>query len=203
MKIEAIRDVLQIARDMHGSNDKLLPKVIKLSHAKVACALSRKLSVQASSVYAGVSLRSVHRYVKSPAMQDTVLDIIRGRLDGSVSRETFDNVEDIYEVLLCKAREGDMTGIKEVLRLVGRGGSEGRASDEATTTASSGYIRTTPTLEYDNALPPATSTKAEEHPSPPPEYLDVIAPVWSVGPVSENESARLALDLTDQSDDEH
>jgi hypothetical protein len=50
MKIEAIRDVLQIARDMHGSNDKMLPKVIKLSHAKVACALSRKLSIQDSSV---------------------------------------------------------------------------------------------------------------------------------------------------------
>lgn len=193
MKIERILRLCQVARTLH--NDDILPKLPKLTHAKIACGLSRNLSVQDISVYANCSVRTVHRYVKSPTIQAVVDELIKSRLE-SVSRET--SIDDIYEVLLCKAREGDMVAIKEVVRLAGRSVSESEANANASpTTDFTQYITTGPpppsTHEYDLNWT-APSAKAEEHPSPPPEYLKVLSPAWVDGPTPTDED----VELTDQ-----
>ena len=60
---------------------------------------------------------------------------------------------------------------------------------EVTMTTDPAYALPTKTM-----TPPATSSKAEEHPSlPPPEYLRSIEPMWSVGAVKENDDAPLPL----------
>jgi hypothetical protein len=193
VKIEKILRLCQVARTLH--NDDILPKSPKLSHAKVACGLSRNLSVQDIAVYANCSVRTVHRYVKSPTIMSVVEDIVRVRMSNSVSRET---ISDIYEILFSKARNGDMLAIKEVIRLAGRRESESAASASASPTIAATSITTTTTPppsspQYDNNWT-APSAKAEEHRSPPPEYLKVLSPAWIDGPVSTDED----VELTDQ-----
>ena len=194
MKIEKILRLCQVARTLH--NDDILPKLPKLTHAKIACGLSRNLSVQDIAVYANCSVRTVHRYVKSPTIQAVVDELMKSRLE-SVSRET--SIDDIYEILLDKAKNGDMSAIKEVIRLAGRRESESEANaNSRTTTLLTDYIDTTTgpppsTHEYDLNWT-APSDKAEEHPSPPPEYLKVLSPAWVDGPASTDE----AVELTDQ-----
>ena len=153
VKIEKILRLCQVARTLH--NDDILPKLPKLTHAKIACGLSRNLSVQDIAVYANCSVRTVHRYVKSPTIQAVVDELMKSRLE-SVSRET--SIDDIYEILFDKAKNGDMSAIKEVIMLT------------------------------------APADKAEDHPSPPPEYLKVLSPAWVDGPASTDE----AVELTDQ-----
>ena len=142
MKIEHVLRLCQVARTLH--NDDILPKVPKLTHAKIACGLSRNLSVQDIAVYANCSVRTVHRYVKSPTIMAVVDELIKSRLE-NVSRET--SIDDIYEVLLCKASHN----------------------------------------HYDLNWT-APSDKAEEHPSPPPEYLHSLAPAWIDGPPTTDET---------------
>ena len=187
MKIERVLRLCQVARTLH--NDDILPKVPKLTHAKIACGLSRNLSVQDIAVYANCSVRTVHRYVKSPTIMAVVDELIKSRLE-NVSRET--SIDDIYEVLLCKAREGDMVAIKEVVRLAGRRerGSEANANASPTTDFTQ-YITTGPPPPSHNHYDlnwTAPSAKAEEHPSPPPEYLHSLAPAWIDGPPTTDET---------------
>jgi len=193
VKIEKILRLCQVARTLH--NDDILPKLPKLTHAKIACGLSRNLSVQDIAVYANCSVRTVHRYVKSPTIQAVVEDLIKSRIS-NVSRET--SIDDIYEILFDKAKNGDMSAIKEVIRLAGRRESESEASASASPTIAATSITTTITpppssLQYDPNWT-APSDKAEEHPSPPPEYLKVLSPAWVDGPASTDE----AVELTDQ-----
>jgi len=185
----------QVARTLH--NDDFLPKTPKLAHAKIACGLSRNLSVQDIAVYANCSVRTVHRYVKSPTIMSVVDELIKSRLNTNNNRTS--TIDDIYEILLDKAKNGDMSAIKEVIRLAGRRESESEANaNSRTTTLLTDYIDTTTgpppsTHEYDLNWT-APSDKAEEHPSPPPEYLHSLAPAWVDGPASTDE----AVELTDQ-----
>lgn len=91
-----------------------------------------------------------------------------------------------------------MVAIKEVVRLAGRSVSESEASASARpTTLLTDYITTAApppsTHEYDLNWT-APSAKAEEHRSPPPEYLKVLSPAWVDGPISTDED----VELTDQ-----
>ena len=194
MKIERVLRLCQVARTLH--NDDILPKSPKLSHAKVACGLSRNLSVQDIAVYANCSVRTVHRYVKSPTIMAVVEDIVRLRMSNNVSRET---ISDIYRILFDKAKSGDMVAIKEVVRLAGRSVSESEANANARpTTLLTDYITTAApppsTHEYDLNWT-APSAKAEEHRSPPPEYLKVLSPAWVDGPLTTEDD----MEISDQS----
>ena len=185
MKIERILRLCQVARTLH--NDDILPKNPKLAHAKIACGLSRNLSVQEIGVYANCSVRTVHRYVKSPTIMAVSDDLVKSRI---MSSET--SIDDIYDVLLCKARDGDMVAIKEVVRLAGRRGSESEANANASpTTDFTQYITTAtppPSHNHYDLNWTAPSAKAEEHPSPPPEYLHSLAPAWVDGPLTTDET---------------
>jgi len=193
MKIEKILRLCQVARTLH--NDDILPKTPKLAHAKIALGLSENRSIQDIAVFANCSVRTVHRYVKSPTIMSVVEDIVRLRMSNNVSRET---ISDIYRILFDKAKNGDMVAIKEVVRLAGRSVSESEASASARpTTLLTDYITTAApppsTHEYDLNWT-APSAKAEEHRSPPPEYLKVLSPAWVDGPISTDED----VELTDQ-----
>ena len=150
MKIERVLRLCQVARTLHDGD--ILPKTPKLAHAKIALGLSENRSIQDIAVFASCSVRTVHRYVKSPTIQAVVDELMKSRLE-NVSRET--SIDDIYEVLLCKAREGDMSAIKEVIRLAGRRESESEANaNSRTTTLLTDYIDTTTgpppsSLQYD------------------------------------------------------
>ena len=187
MKIEKVLRLCQVARTLH--NDDILPKTPKLTHAKIACGLSRNLSAQEIGLYAKCSIRTVHRYVKSPTILSVVDEIARLRMSNNVSRET---ISEIYDVLVDKARQGDMVAIKEVVRLAGRRGSESEANANASpTTDFTQYITTGPPPPSHNHYDlnwTAPSAKAEEHPSPPPEYLHSLAPAWVDGPPTTDET---------------
>ncbi len=195
MKIEKILRLCQVARTLHDGD--ILPKSPKLSHAKIALGLSENRSIQDIAVFANCSVRTVHRYLKSPTIQAVVDELIKSRLNTNNNRTS--TIDDIYEILLDKAKNGDMSAIKEVIRLAGRRESESEANaNSRTTTLLTDYIDTTTgpppsTHEYDLNWT-APSDKAEEHPSPPPEYLKVLSPAWVDGPASTDE----AVELTDQ-----
>ena len=131
----------------------------------------------------------MHRYVKSPTIMSVVDEIARLRMSSNVSRET---MSEIYDVLVDKARQGDMVAIKEVVRLAGRRGSESEANANASpTTDFTQYITTAtppPSHNHYDLNWTAPSAKAEEHPSPPPEYLHSLAPAWVDGPLTTDET---------------
>ena len=187
MKIERILRLCQVARTLH--NDDILPKMPKLTHAKIALGLSENRSIQDIAVFANCSVRTVHRYVKSPTIMSVVDELTKSRLE-NVSRET--SIDDIYEILLDKAKNGDMVAIKEVVRLAGRRGSESEANANASpTTDFTPYITTgtpPPSHNHYDLNWTAPSAKAEEHPSPPPEYLHSLAPAWVDGPLTTDET---------------
>ena len=192
MKIERILKLCQVARMLHS--DDILPKTPKLSHAKIACGLSRNLTVQAIGVYARCSVRTVQRYSKSPTIAAVVEDIVRVRMSNNVATNDLD---DIYRILFDKAKEGDMVAIKEVVRLAGRSVSESAASASASpTTLLTDYIDTTaappPSLHQNELNWTAPSAKAEEHRSPPPEYLKVLSPAWVDGPITTDDDMEIS-----------
>jgi AraC-like DNA-binding protein len=194
VKIERILRLCQVARTLH--NDDFLPKNPKLAHAKIALGLSENRSIQDIAVFANCSVRTVQRYVKSLTIMSVADELTKSRLNTNINRTS--TIDDIYEILFEKARNGDMLAIKEVIRLAGRreSGSEASASASPTIAATSITTTTTPppsSPQYDNNWT-APSAKAEEHRSPPPEYLKVLSPAWVDGPISTDED----VELTDQ-----
>jgi len=188
---DSVSRVVEMLRTARIScSDDALPKDLKPSHAKLALALADGLSIQEASSASGLSKRSCERYRHSGALHLVVgelrrlhyAEILEGASD-SLSRA----VPAAFTTLISAAESGNVSAAREVIRL------SSKKHDSKDFIEHSIQTYTTPTLPTSNTntTPPATLSKAEEHPSPEPEYLRTIEPMWTTQPIKENDDAPL------------
>lgn len=188
-------EMLEAARASSGSGD-ALPKVLKPSHASMALAMARGCSIQEVADFSGLSVRSCERYRYSPALRLVVTDLQRLYYDSKLAEGQevlYRAVPDAINTLIEASRLGNITAAREVLRLTGgKTNNDSRSSpDLAHTQPDYTTPNPAPSLKKIYTTPPATLGKAEEHPSPDPEYLRSIAPMWTTQPIKENDDAPL------------
>ena len=205
---DALRRVVQMllsAREVSGAGD-ALPTSVTPKHAAMCLALADGASIQEAATQSGLSKRSCERYRTSMAVTLVVSELRKQRYDDDLRGNADAIAKGVplaIEALVNAASAGNVNAAREVLRLGTTLGDLERSSHDsspATTTQDWTMQEVTMTTDPAYALPtktmtpPATSSKAEEHPSlPPPEYLRSIEPMWSVGAVKENDDAPLPL----------
>lgn len=187
--------MLRTARGASGSGD-ALPRIVKASHAKMALAMARGATIEDIARHSGLSKRSCERYAHSAALRMVIGDLQRRHYDDKLDDSSAlleAALPSALETLVSAARSGNISAAKEVVRLASSSSSSSRATS-AIETLIGDYTNAsiTPTLLTSNinTIPPATSGKAEEHPSPEPEYLRSIEPMWTTQPVKEDEDTK-------------
>ena len=199
-RVDAVKRITQLlssARASSGDGD-ALPKALTPKHAKLALALAQGSSIEEASAMSGLSSRSCERYRYSPALRLVIEDLQRqhydAEIDGSAERIAR-AVPDAIATLIAASNAGNITAAREILRLNTR---DIHDSDNKTTSAYAiaNYMTPntkipTPSSVSITMTPPATLSKAEEHPSPDPEYLHSIEPMWTTQPVKEDDDPLL------------
>ena len=207
---DALRRVVQMllsAREVSGAGD-ALPTSVTPKHAAMCLALASGASIQEAATQSGLSKRSCERYRTSMAVTLVVSELRKQRYDDDLRGNADAIAKGVplaIEALVNAASAGNVNAAREVLRLGTTLGDLERSDHNSTERpgiATEDWTLAQITMTTDpsypdlsmTTTPPATSSKAEEHPSlPPPEYLRSIEPMWSVGAVKENDDAPLPL----------
>ena len=199
-RVDAVKRVTQLltsSRASSGDGD-ALPKSPTANHGKLAIALASGESIDEASKASGLSTRSCERYRYSPALRLVVETLQRQHYDSEIeasSGRIERAVPDAIATLIAASNAGNITAAREILRLNGK--SIHDSENKATSTyAIANYMTPntkipTPSTVSNDMIPPATVSKAEEQPSPDPEYLRSIEPMWTTQPIKENDDPLL------------
>jgi hypothetical protein len=198
--VKRVVDLLRASRVSSGDGD-ALPKAPTPKHAKLALALAQGSSIEEASAMSGLSSRSCERYRYSPALRLVVVDLQRQHYDAEIdesSERIARAVPDAIATLISASNAGNITAAREILRLSDRDINDSSKDEQDNVhpflTLMTPDTATPPLHQHDNSMtPPATSGKAEERPSPSPdpEYLRSIEPMWTTQPLKENEDTPL------------
>ena len=197
--VKRVVELLRASRASSGDGD-ALPKAPTPKHAKLALALARGSSIEEASGESGLSSRSCERYRYSPALRLVIEDLQRQHYDAAIddSAERIARaVPDAIATLIAASNAGNITAAREVLRLssqdINDSNNKGELVHPFHNFNDSNLSDSTPITHRSSMTPPATSGKAEEHPSPSPdpEYLRSIEPMWTTQPLKENEDTPL------------
>ena len=200
--VKRVVELLRASRASSGDGD-ALPKAPTPKHAKLALALAQGSSIEEASAMSGLSSRSCERYRYSPALRLVIEDLQRQHYDAEIdesSERIARAVPDAIATLISASNAGNITAAREILRLSDRDINDSNNNkDEHDNvhpflTLMTPHTSDPPLHQHDNSMtPPATSGKAEEHPSPSPdpEYLRSIEPMWTTQPLKENEDTPL------------
>ena len=226
--LKRVVDLLSNARHSSGDGDPL-PKRPTTSHAAMALSIAKGFSIEEVAKESGLSKRSCDRYRYSPALRLVVSDLQRQYYDAKLADSGEDilrAVPDAIQTMISAAKAGNITAAREILRLSNMNSHDSYLTkpdtalevpdmtEEVVSTLPSGNPSTshdptlhdratqtsTPSQLQHDRLPPATLSKAEEHPSPDLSYIHAIEPMWTVEPVMENDNSPTK---TDQINSEH